>query len=192
MKINKLAFIVSIVLVFLGVMGMLVRWSAPTEENKTGEYKNFKISYTVDYLATEADAKISIFLPNDTPNYRIAGESMSYQNLMVDNAAAKQKRGRQVVGVGLRKERPSKFTASFNLTRQKRKLTSAPLSMEERQFYLKDEIRIQRTSPLILKEADLLLAPKIKTEDLITRIFDYSRNQIERSSEMEANDASPS
>ena len=189
MQLNKIAYLTSLILVLLGAIAIMVRWTSPAEENKTSEYKNFQIKYSIRFLSSNSDTKISLFLPNDTSRYRIASETMNYQNLVVGSAVADQKRGRRVVGVALRKNQPGIFTASFKLVRRKEKTISAPLVLEERQFYLKDELKIQRTSPEIIKEAESLLAPKIKTRDLIMRIFEYSRHQIERSSDLEADDA---
>lgn len=181
MSVNRLAYTIAFIFTILGCVTILFRVAHTNENQKIAKTEAWQLQYELYFEPETSSSRIVIYLPDDTPNYHLSKENLTYNNLLVDNVKSKHQAGRRIVGFPLRKTEISGVSGLFELTHRKVKAKTRHFSNEDRSFYLRAEKHIEVTHTHIKELSENFIDKKIKTPQLIEQIFEFCVTNLVRS-----------
>jgi len=143
----------------------------------------WRLTYSVEFRARKAGAKVLVGVPADTRRARVYRQDLIYTGLDPVRSRPSRASNREVELVALRRG-PYTLTARFDFHLSPRELSrsaepSGQPSAEDRAAWLRGTKTIQVASPPVAEVLASLRREGARPADLVERLFEYCTSEIE-------------
>lgn len=171
------------VLVGLAAAAMVCRWAFSAKPEPAGVRDFYRLRYDIAVRTATQGAKVHVSLPDNTYTCRVRREVFSHSGMPMDIVRNPRTDGRSVVLLTSDTNGEGKFSAEFDVqilrSPPSSRAAQAPLSKEDRRYYLRPEQNIQVGGPSANRVLADLGGTQVGTDQLLQAIFLYCWQEIE-------------
>ena len=179
MNLRRWAPVVAALLIIVALAAILARsqWRAHREIPRGDTI--WRLTYTVDYRADQAGARVRLGLPLDTPYSRVFRQDVVPTGGTIERSAGRA--DHRDVAVTTTETGPAKIVAQFDVHLSARGVWESPsdqrLTAAARREYLKSETSVQVDDPAVTAAVQRIAAES-RPEPLVDRLFEFCQTEI--------------